>query len=436
VGRDRIIVFTRQPEPGATKTRLIPALGPDGAARLHRALTEHTLAQASCYRKAEIEIQWTGGDEKSMRAWLPEPNRLRKQSDGDLGARMAQALRAAFADGVDRAVVVGCDSPDLGPETYDAAFNALSGHDVVIGPATDGGYYLIGARTSAARAIAPLFSDMPWGTDQVFEATLARLDRSDLTHMQIAVLDDIDRPEDLPAWERHHDKLVRTPWLSVIIPALNEADRLKSTLESIAPGADTEIIVVDGGSSDDTRIVAAAHGARVFDAPRGRASQMNFGAAKAGGDVLLFLHADTRLPPNYKQALRECLASPGVVAGAFRFATDMDSVAMRVVTASVVIRSKVFQMPYGDQGLFLSKESFRRAGAYPPMPIMEDFEFVRRLKRFGNIRIAHAPAITSDNRWRRLGVGKTTLRNASIVALYLLGVQPERLRAIYRRGAN
>ncbi len=431
--RDRIIVFTRYPVPGATKTRMIPALGPDGAAMLHRALTEHTLQQARRFAAAEIEVHWTGGDEESMRAWIAGPLRIRKQCEGDLGARMTHALLSAFDEGVARAVLVGCDSPDLGPETYEAAFAALSRVDVVIGPAADGGYYLIGARAAAADRLHPLFADIDWGTDRVLEQTLSRIGRAGLTYTRTAVLDDIDRPEDLRVWDRHRDPAAK-PWLSVIIPALNEAVRIGATLESIANSNDIEIIVVDGGSTDGTPAIAAERGARVYEAPRGRAHQMNLGAAKAAGEILLFLHADTRLPVGHATAIRECLARPGAIAGAFSFATDLDSPAMRLVTAFAAVRARMFELPYGDQGLFVPADVFRRAGGFPTMPIMEDFEFVRRLRRFGHIEIADRVAVTSGDRWRRLGVWRTTLRNARIVTLYLLGTKPEQLLRIYRRG--
>jgi len=430
---NRIILFTRFPEPGKTKTRLIPALGAEGAASLHRRLTEHALREADRVDAAEIEVDWTGGDAASMRAWLGDEVRQREQVEGDLGVRMAAALRAAFAEGAPRALVAGCDCPDLGLETYAAAFDALQEHDLVIGPATDGGYYLIGLRSTASHALPVLFSQMEWSTSHVLSDTVVRARNAGLRLAQLAPLDDVDLPDDLPVWERCSGETPR-PALSVIVCALNDAARLNDTLLAIGRSGDMEVIVADGGSDDGTQDIAQGHGARVLSTPRGRAAQFNLGAAKAAGDTLLFLHADTRVPRTFREDVRECLSRADTAAGAFRFATDFNSPAMRIVAASTNLRARLFQLPYGDQGLFMRRETFRRAGGFPLVPLMEDYMLVRRLRRLGRIEIAATAAVTSGERWRQLGVWRTTLRNARIVALHELGVPPERLAELYRRG--
>lgn len=431
---NRIILFTRYPEPGQVKTRLIPALGADDAALLHRRLTEHTLREAHRQRAAAIEVAWTGGDEPAMRAWLGLEVRLREQVTGDLGARMSAALRAAFDDGVRTALVAGCDCPDLGPETYEAALEALADHDLVLGPAADGGYYLMGMRAAAAPALPALFTHMEWSTSQVLAHTIARARTAGLRIAQLATLEDVDLPDDLGVWKRCSGEIQR-PNLSVIVCALNDASRIGDTLLALGRSDDIQVIVVDGGSDDDTRTLAAQLGAIVIQAPSGRAAQFNLGAAKASGDVFLFLHADTRVPPRFRENVRACLAQPNVAAGAFRFATDFDSPAMRIVTASANVRARHFQLPYGDQGLFLRRETFRRAGGFPPVPLMEDYMLVRRLRKLGRIAITESVAVTSGDRWRTLGVWRTTLRNARMVAQYeLLRTTPERLADLYRRG--
>jgi rSAM/selenodomain-associated transferase 2/rSAM/selenodomain-associated transferase 1 len=428
---NRIILFTRYPEPGQTKTRLIPALGAESAAALHKQLTEHAVKQAQAQSFANIEIAWTGGDEPSMRAWLGPQVRLREQVDGDLGTRMAAAVRSALGEGAVRALVAGCDCPDLGAETYEAAFEALQSNDLVLGPATDGGYYLIGLRATAAPAIPALFTAMKWGTDRVFTETVTRAHAAGLRVAQLAPLEDVDLPEYLPVWERN---IRPRPALSVVVCALNDAARLGATLDALGSSSDVEVIVADGGSNDATGAIALARGATVVAAPRGRAAQFNLGAARASGEALLFLHADTRGPATYREEIHECLARTGVAAGAFGFATDFRSPSMRIVAASTNVRARLFQLPYGDQGLFMRRKIFHRAGGFPPIPIMEDYAFVRRLQRLGRIAIAPSAAVTSGDRWQRLGVWRTTLRNARIVALYELGTTPERLASLYRRG--
>lgn len=431
----RIILFTRYPEPGKTKTRLIPTLGTEEAAALHRRMTEHTLHQAAQQAMAAIEVAWTGGDESAMRAWLGPAVRLREQVAGDLGARMAAALRAAFDEGVAVALVAGCDCPDLGTETYAAAFDALKDNDLVLGPAADGGYYLIGLRAAAAPALPALFAQMEWSTSRVLSDTIARARTAGLRVAQLATLEDVDLPADLAVWDRCTGAIPR-PALSVIVCTLNDAARLNATLDALGHADDMEVIVADGGSTDQSCAIAPQHGAAVIHAPCGRAAQFNLGAAKAAGDTLLFLHADTRVPPSFREDMRVCLAEPNTVAGAFRFATDFDSASMRIVTASANFRARRFQLPYGDQGLFMRRETFRRAGGFPPALIMEDYMLVRRLQNLGRIAITPSAAVTSGDRWRRLGVWRATLRNARIVALHGLGVPPDRLAQIYRRGTG
>lgn len=227
----------------------------------------------------------------------------------------------------------------------------------------------------------------------------------------------------------------RGPNISVIIPALNEASVIGAALRHIPPTEDIEVIVADGGSCDSTVRVAEAFGARVFQTNGGRANQMNFGAAVARGEILLFLHADTRLPADFGRLVRETLSRPGVVAGAFRLRIDSPRWSLRVVEALANFRSSSLKMPYGDQALFLRVRHFRTAVGFSKLPIMEDFELVRRLGRWGRIALAPAAVLTSARRWERLGVLRTTIINQAMILAYLLGVSPAHLARWYQGGA-
>ena len=219
--------------------------------------------------------------------------------------------------------------------------------------------------------------------------------------------------------------------ISVVIPALNESEYIEGALRSAsAPGV--EIIVADGGSVDGTAEAARALGAKVVVIPPGRAAQMNAGAAAATGDALVFLHADTRLPENYGELIREALSSPGVVAGAFTLSIDSDKRCLRVIERLAGFRTRRLGMPYGDQGIFVSADAFRSVGGFPDIPIMEDYEFVRRLQRRGRLACLDACAVTSARRWERLGALRVTLVNQFIIAGYALGISPARLARWYR----
>lgn len=194
--KERLIIFTRYPEPGETKTRLIPALGPEGAAILQRQMTEYTLAQARALQSLcplFVEVCFAGGDRHLMKSWLGTDLSYEYQSQGNLGARITKAFEAAFKVNMDRVVTIGTDCPGLDVQLLAKAFQALHQHDLVLGPAIDGGYYLIGLR----RLIPELFEEIDWGTSGVFQQTVDVAESLDLSIACLIPLADVDRPEDL-----------------------------------------------------------------------------------------------------------------------------------------------------------------------------------------------------------------------------------------------
>ncbi len=225
-----------------------------------------------------------------------------------------------------------------------------------------------------------------------------------------------------------------TETISIIIPVLNEAHQLLKILHPLKMLPDLEIIVVDGGSQDQTVAIAKTAEVKVIQSPIGRAHQMNAGAATATGDILLFLHADTRLPTDFDLTIRNTLSQQLAIAGAFRLQIDGLDWKLRVIEWGVNARSRYLQMPYGDQAIFLKTTTFRAIGGFPDLPIMEDFELVRQLKRQGRIAIAPTAVITSGRRWQKLGAVRTTLINQCVILAYLLGVSPDRVADWYRSG--
>lgn len=220
--------------------------------------------------------------------------------------------------------------------------------------------------------------------------------------------------------------------VSVIIPALNEAAHLAATIHAVQVESPHEILVVDGGSNDDTRNIALSSGAMLIDSKPGRAQQMNAGAAQATGHVLLFLHADTLLTDQWLQAVWTILDQPGVAAGAFGFRVAEDFPGRGVVEWATNLRSRWLQRPYGDQALFLPRLLFTELGGFADLPIMEDYELNQRLRRRGRVAIAPAMAVTSARRWKNLGVVRTTVVNQIMIAAYLFGVSPNKLATFYR----
>lgn len=221
--------------------------------------------------------------------------------------------------------------------------------------------------------------------------------------------------------------------ISIIIPVLNEtANRIKSTLASVQNAENVEVIVVDGGSHNETVAIVQSWGVKVLSSTAGRACQMNVGATAATGDILLFLHADTSLPSGFEKLVPLTLAQSGTVAGAFEIKIDSPMRSLRLVERMVNWRSRFLSLPYGDQAIFLKAAVFQDVGGFPDLPIMEDFELIRCLRRLGRIAIVPTPVLTSARRWHKLGVLKTTLINQIVILGYFLGVSPSQLVKFYR----
>ena len=202
---EKLIIYSRYPEPGKTKTRMIPALGKEGAADLQREMTEHTLRtakQLKSDRNIDIEVHFAGGNEQLMSDWLGKDIDYVAQVTGDLGIKMQSSFQQAFDRDNQRVVIIGIDCPDINLKILNEAFNSLQQHELVLGVAKDGGYYLIGLN----KTIPQLFQNISWGTDIVLKQTKAIADRLNLNVKYLTTLSDIDYPEDLPIWQKYLDR--------------------------------------------------------------------------------------------------------------------------------------------------------------------------------------------------------------------------------------
>lgn len=228
--------------------------------------------------------------------------------------------------------------------------------------------------------------------------------------------------------------------LGIVVPTLNAAGELAATLSALAvptPGIDCDVLVVDGGSTDETLDIVQRYGARIASAEGGRGPQLAAGAATVLGDWLLFVHADTRLPPDWPARVATFAGDPARAdkAGYFRFALDVgpfdaDAAQARRLERLVAWRCRRLGLPYGDQGLLIARSRYEAAGGYPPMPLMEDVALVRRIGARDLVAI-DAPAVTSPARYRRDGYLRRSLRNLSCLLLYRAGVPPTAIRRLY-----
>jgi rSAM/selenodomain-associated transferase 2 len=218
---------------------------------------------------------------------------------------------------------------------------------------------------------------------------------------------------------------------TVIIPTLNEESCLGETLRGLHEQRPHEVIVVDGGSSDATAVIAAKEGARLLQGSRGRAAQMNQGAASAYGEALLFLHADCRLEAGALEAASRCLRKRAVAAGCFRMRVEADGWLFRTIDAAATARVRLTGLVYGDQGLFLTRRMFADVGGFPVLRLMEDVFISKELRRLGRVAVVPRKIFVSPRRWRHAGLVRQTLRNWTLTALAAAGVHPDRLAAFY-----
>lgn len=223
--------------------------------------------------------------------------------------------------------------------------------------------------------------------------------------------------------------------LSIIIPTLNAGCVLGPTLAVLAEATQLphEIIVADGGSIDDTVMIATSGGAIFLEALRGRGRQLTAGAAAAAGDWLLFLHADTRPQTGWAGAVQAFMQNRDnrFRAGYFRFALDDRASAARVLEQIARLRARLFGLPYGDQGLLISRDFYDQLGGYRRLPLMEDVEIARRIGR-SHLRMLNATAVTSADKYRKDGYIYRPLRNLCMLGLYAAGVSPRYLSSFYR----
>jgi rSAM/selenodomain-associated transferase 2 len=219
--------------------------------------------------------------------------------------------------------------------------------------------------------------------------------------------------------------------ISVVLPVLNEEQSIRGTLQSLIRLTPYEIIVVDGGSRDRTLEICKEFAVDVMHAERGRARQMNVGARRASGEVLLFLHADTRLPQSALNDIAAALSDSRYLGGRFDVELEGAHWMLKIVGTLINWRSRATKVATGDQALFVRREVFDRMGGFPDIPLMEDIAFCRALKRIGGVACLRSRVITSARRWERDGVWRTIFKMWSLKVCYLAGVSPMRLKRFY-----
>ncbi len=224
---------------------------------------------------------------------------------------------------------------------------------------------------------------------------------------------------------------------SIIVPVLYEGGRINDLIQCVNrldSGGNAEIIIVDGSQEKDTLTAIRSNSIVKMSSELGRAKQMNAGASVARGEILIFLHADTELPIHALRKIGAFIGQTKYVGGAFDLGIKSDKAIFKVIATIASLRSRLNRIPLGDQAIFIRKEYFNQIGGYKEIPLMEDMELLRRIKKSGDrIQIFHDRVMTSPRRWEREGVIYCTLRNWTLQTLYFLGVSPHKLIKFYKR---
>ncbi len=437
-----VIVFTRIPEAGKTKTRLMPYLTGTECAGLHMAFLQDLAATVSEV-DADCFVAYTGGGEMEPSFMnLFKGAQFFLQEGEDLGDRMCQAMEHVFGCGYQRCVLVGTDVPYASVDDFTHAFDVLEDKDYVLGPTEDGGYWLIGGNASNDKMLKSLFSIPAYSTPTVLEDTINMIP-SWKSYGLLEEKYDIDTIEDLllfreSATGNSAEYLEQHHVISVIVPIYEEVTVLPKFLETLKNLNDRcEVIFVDGGSKDGTldllkEAVQSSNGQyRLISSKKGRGPQLNVGAEAANGDVLFFLHVDSELPEKPVEEILSVMENHSVGC----FGITFRSRHFFMWTNKVISNRRAAKgIVFGDQGLFIRRDVFLAAGMFPEIPIMEDYQFSLNLQKLGySVGMTEHRICSSDRRYpggtiRKLKVMK---HMADLRRRYRAGESPEQLLKEY-----
>lgn len=426
-----LIVFMRYPETGKVKSRLAASIGATEAAQIYEKLARHTLGVASEFLAANPKVRGIvsfspRGRHAQMASKFAGPWEFMPQEGSHLGERMGNADMALRSSGFEHVVLVGSDVPDLDPRDLSEAFETLDQGQAVLGPASDGGFYLIGLGEPCRTVFAPRI----WGTGEVLRRTEGLLRHHGFQVARIRCRPDLDEARELHLLEA---RPLFQDRLSVIIPTVGFGPALRCTLDllqdQIWPG--DEIIVVQGASGAVPDREERTDTIRVIKSPRGRGLQLNAGAAAARGNLLFFLHDDSLPPAGFPFAIRRACTNKSMGIGCFQLQFSPTDPSLDLVARWANFRSRHLGLPYGDQGLFCRRDFFERLGGFNRPYLMEDVDLVARCRQHGKVVVLPLKIRTSSERYLRNGVLRASMQNHLLMCMHLLGVDDRKLYRIY-----
>lgn len=418
-----LIIFYKNPEKGKVKTRLAKTLGEEKALEIYRELVEHNVNITRNLNFCDKAV-WYSDFIVTTDCWDNKVYKKQLQKGADLGSRLSIAFKEAFDKGYKKVIVIGSDCKEISHSHLKEAFIELDKESVVIGPAKDGGYYLLGMK----KFYQDLFIKKSWSTSNLFNETLFTIKKRRICHGLLEILSDIDEEKDINSVQLLKDKI------SIVIPTFNEAANISKLIKHLKEEQKEhllEIIVADGGSSDKTVMEAQKAGAIIIAAPqKGRAAQMNAGAEIATGEIIYFLHSDTFPPINYDKIIINALSEEKW--GSFKIQFDHSHFFLRIVSWFTKLNFTYFR--FGDQSLFLRKNLFTAIGKFDASQIIfEDTEIAKRLKLISKGKVIASPVITSARKFRDNGIYKMSYIFLYVWLLYLLKFPQHKILAIYKK---
>ena len=437
-----MIIFTKAPENGRVKTRMKPYLTDEECADLAECMLRD-ISRETADTGADIFMCYDAGSEglrKLRKIFGRRPVYFPQEGSG-LGERMDNALRKVLALGYSSCMLMGSDIPEVRTSELIDAFDALDNNDIVCGPSADGGYWLIGMH----RPESSLLTGREYSHGHVLEELMQAASDEGLSCALASRHQDMDEPDDLRdfASRMRRDAYLRKSRtgrfvrdhmsISLIMPVYNEITTIDAMTDQLGRLKDDfEVIIVDGGSTDGT-CEHIPDGFTLIHSGKGRAVQMNTGAAAATGDILFFVHCDSELPDEPAKEIRRVMARRE--AGCFGIAFHSGQFFMMTNRVISNLRAGVHRVMFGDQGIFMTRELFDLVGGFPEIPIMEDYQMSLTLREMGvRTGMARHRIYTSDRRYPRENIPKLRLmhRMYRLRRAYKRGVPIEQIAAEYR----
>lgn len=426
-----VMAFLKAPRVNLVKRRLAGDIGNERAIDVYRGMVERQLRQVP--RGWTVEIHFAPENaEEEMRSWLGPNYRYVAQTGEDFGARLKNGFARAFASGRTHVLAMAGDCPELDTATLFEVMTRLHRADLVLGPANDGGLYLVALHRPAGE----LFERIPWGTPNVLSLVLARAKISGISRELLTPKDDIDDAATYRGYLQRVATESSSERMGVVISALNNAATIGAVVDAARQAfLFSPLVVVDGGSTDGTVELAAARGAQVISAARSRGRQRRVGAsAVANADWLLFLHADCILPGNAQALVAEFIEQPRAQVATFRLQFDSPSAFLR--TCAWFTRVSTPCTRFGNQGILIRRAFYEALGGFPEWALFEDVELLRRARAVAPIRVLRGAMTAAAHRFDERGPIRAQWLNARLLSRLMMGSSAGELAQRYFTPVN